>query len=254
MRDFLPELVAAPLLPLLILQGRAARKRIPRLPEAAGEAHGIAGAEDGRPPFRLLAIGESPVAGVGVQTHAQAITCCLANALADWLGRPVAWRACGRNGATVREAHAALLPDVPAQPVDLAMVAFGVNDTTAFRSPRAWRADMTALLDALEERCSPGLTILAGVPPMAHFPSLPQPLRGVLGLKSATLDRVLRELAARRRGTLHVPLALDPGMPELMAEDGYHPSAAGCAAWAAHVLRACHAHLCPQALAPLAGS
>ncbi len=250
MRDLLPELIALPLLPLLIAQGRAARRRIPRLPEATGASFGVAGGDGRGAPFRLLAIGESPVAGVGVQTQAQTITACLAEALAVQLGRPVAWRAYGRNGATVRDAVDGLLACVPRQPVDLALVAFGVNDSTTFRMPRAWRNDMCSLLDALATRCNPALIVLAGVPPMGHFTSLPQPLRGVLGLKASVLDRSLHTLASSRPGTLHVPLELDPRLPELMAEDGYHPSAAGCRIWAGQLLKASRERMQEYALAP----
>lgn len=233
MRDYLAELIAVSLLPLLLIQGRHARRRTPRLPDASGACTGMAGSGQDQPPLRLLALGESPVAGVGVQTHPQAITACLADALASQLQRPVEWRACGRNGCTVRQACSELLTEVPAQPVDVAMVAFGVNDTTAFRPVVAWQRDVAHLLDALQERCRPRLILLSGVPPVGAFPALPQPLRAVLGLKAAALDRALAGLALARDRTLHVPLLLDTRDPLLMAHDGYHPSAAGCVAWAA---------------------
>lgn len=243
MRDYLPELVALPLLPLLIAQGRRTRSITPRLPDAAGARSGLAAGAGTAKPFSLLTLGESPVAGVGVETHEQAITGCLARALAKRLGCPVGWQAYGRNGATVREAREELLPAIPGQPVDLALVAFGVNDTTAFRPVGAWRSDMAALLDALEVRCRPRLIVLSGVPPVGRFPALPQPLRAVLGLKAAVLDRALMMLAETRRDTLYVPLTLDTGSPGLMASDGYHPSAAGCAAWAEILTQASAAHI-----------
>lgn len=232
MRRFLPELVALPLLPLLIAQGKYTRRVTPRLPEAAGPDEGITDAAHGAPPFSLLALGESPVAGVGVGTHAEAITGQLAQAVSVRLQRAVSWRACGRNGVTAHEALQCLVPRIPQQPVDLALVAFGVNDTTAFRSVAAWRRDLMQVLHALDARCAPRLVILSGVPPLAHFPALPQPLRWVMGMKAQVLDAAARELAAHLPRTLYVPLALDPHERGMMASDGYHPSAAGCAAWA----------------------
>lgn len=231
MRNYLPELIALPLLPLLLLQGRRTRRITPRLPEAGGATSGMVDNGSAREPLKLLTFGESPVAGVGVRTHHEGITGCLATALAAQLQRPVAWQACGKNGATVREAMS-LLPLVPPEPVDLALVAFGVNDTTAFRPVRQWRSDMRGLLDSLEARCRPALILVSGVPPIGLFPALPQPLRAVLGVKASALDRALTELAESRARTLHVPLRLDTRDPTLMAHDGYHPSAAGCLAWA----------------------
>lgn len=231
MRRWLPELIALPLLPLLTVQGRRVRRRTPRLPEAAGPVSGICGAHYPGVALRLLAVGESPVAGVGVDTHEQAITAVLANTLSRRLEKPVRWRACGLNGITVAQAQAGLLPLVPAEPVDLLLVAFGVNDSTSFHSSGRWQADLALLLHSLQQRCQPRLVLLSGVPPMGRFPSLPQPLRWVLGLKAAALDATAASLAAATPGVLHVPMRLDTAMPGLMASDRYHPSAAGCAAW-----------------------
>jgi lysophospholipase L1-like esterase len=243
MRRFLPELIALPLLPLLMAQGRYTRRVTPRLPEAAGPAHGTAGAAHGGQALSLLALGESPVAGVGVERQDQAITGQLAQALAQRLQRPVAWRAYGRNGSTVRQALEHLLPQLPTEPVDIALVAFGVNDTTAFRPVARWHADLGDLLTALEARCQPRLILLSGVPPMAHFPALPQPLRWTMGQKARALDGAVRELAQQRARVRYVALELDYRDRALMASDGFHPSALGYAAWAGELVEAavrCH--------------
>ncbi|MYN02242.1 SGNH/GDSL hydrolase family protein [Pseudoduganella sp. DS3] len=226
-------MLALPLLPLLMLQGRRTRARTPRLPEAPGARHGVlVGAAPGAP-LRVLGLGESPVAGVGVARQEQAITAQFARALARRTGRAVQWRACGRNGATVRDALAQLLPQVPPEPVDVLLVAFGVNDTVAFRPVGAWQRDVLALLEHLRARCQPRLVLLSGVPPMREFPALPRPLRWVLGLKAAALDRGLAALAREHAWLYHVPLVLDSrNDAALAAEDGYHPSAKGCEVWA----------------------
>lgn len=232
MRRYLPELVALPMLPFLIAQGRHTRKVTPRLPEAGGPVEGVAGVSQSGMPLSLLTLGESPVAGVGVATHEEAITGQLAQALASRLQRPVNWRACGKNGVTAREALELVMPLIPERQVDIALVAFGVNDTTAFRPVSRWRRDLRDVLQALEQRCRPGVVLLSGVPPVSHFPALPQPLRWVMGLKAAVLDRAARELAGEYAHIHYVPLALDTRDQTMMAPDGYHPSAKGCTAWA----------------------
>lgn len=243
MRRFLPELVAFPLLPFLVAQGRHTRRVTPRLPEAGGPTTGLAGAHYLGQPLSILTLGESPVAGVGVAMHEEAITGQLAQALSARLQCPVAWRAHGKNGITAREALEQVLPGVPHEPVDIALVAFGVNDTTAFRPVSAWRRDLHNVLEALEARCRPQLAIVSGVPPVAHFPALPQPLRWVLGMKARALDIAVRELVPMRPRSAYVPLELNPKDAGMMAEDGYHPSAAGCAAWAQVLAGACAAKL-----------
>lgn len=239
MRRFLPELIALPLLPFLVAQGKRTRRITPRLPEAGGPSSGLAGAHCQGRPLSIVTLGESPVAGVGVATHEEAITGQLAQALSARLQRPVAWRACGKNGITAREALEQVLPQVPQEEIDIAVVAFGVNDTTAFRSVSAWRRDLRDVLRALEARCRPQLVIVSGVPLVSHFPALPQPLRWVLGMKASVLDRAVRELVSQLPRTAYVPLVLSPRDSGMMAEDGYHPSAAGCAAWAQVLAEAC---------------
>lgn len=232
MRRFLPELVALPLLPFLLAQGRHTRKVTPRLPEAGGPTAGVAGHGQSGAQLSLLTVGESPIAGVGVDSHEQAITGRLADALAQRLHRPVAWRACGKNGVTARDALEQLVPEIPVEAVDVALVAFGVNDTTAFRPLSLWRRDLGNVLKAVQTKCSPRCVIVSGVPPVAHFPALPQPLRWVMGLKAQALDGAARELAQASPHTLYVPLLLDTRDRSMMARDGYHPSAKGCEAWA----------------------
>lgn len=243
MRRILPELVAFPLLPFLIAQGRRTRRLTPRLPEAGGPTSGLAGAHRSGAVLSVLTLGESPVAGVGVSTHEEAITGQLALALSSRLQRPVAWRACGRNGITAREALEQVLPGVPQEPVDIVLVAFGVNDTTAFRPVSAWKRDLGNVLTAVAARCQPQLVIVSGVPPVGHFPALPQPLRWVLGMKARALDAAARELVLTLPRVAYVPLALNPRDADMMAEDGYHPSASGCTAWAQVLADACAADL-----------
>lgn len=253
MRRLLPELIALPLLPLLMAQGRRTRARTPRLPEAAGERAGIAlpglsgGAADAdntaaeakpapdesRAALKLVGVGESPVAGVGVAVQEQAITAQLASLLAVRTSRPVQWRAVGRNGATVRDALDWLVEQVPPEPVDILLLAFGINDTVGFRRVGAWQQDVLALLKQLRARCAPQVVLLSGVPPMRDFPALPHPLRWVLGLKAAALDRGLQALAREQAWLHHIPILLDVRSDAtLCADDGYHPSAEGCRAWA----------------------
>lgn len=241
-RRWFPEIIATPLLPLLILQGRRTRRITPRLPEAAGPRDGIAGTQHGTGALTLIAIGESPVAGVGVATQQEAITAQLAEILSHDVQRPVQWRAIGRNGVTAREAHQLLLSKVAQQPTDIVFVAFGVNDTTAFRPVGQWRNDIRSLLEAIDRRCMPGMILLSGVPPMAHFPALPQPLRWVMGLKAAALDAAVRDIANTmpqlHARLLHVPVAIDPADSSVMASDGYHASAKGCRVWAGLIAEA----------------
>ncbi|WP_053195405.1 SGNH/GDSL hydrolase family protein [Herbaspirillum hiltneri] len=246
MRRWLPELLALPLLPWLLVQGKRTRRITPRLPEADGAREGWctpADADDAAPVV-LIAIGESPVAGVGVECQEQAVTAQFARELADALQRPVRWCAFGKNGATVADARQDLLPQLAqmAMPQErelrIVLVAFGVNDSTAFHSTGRYRRDLEALTRALQQQLSPRLLIISGAPPLHLFPALPQPLRQVLGMKAAALSRTAQQLASALQRAIYVPVRSDARDRSLMARDGYHPSAAGARLWAQQLAQA----------------
>ncbi len=232
-------MLAIPLYPLLIWQGRRLRKSIPKLSVASGSCHGLHQPE--RPTeklFRLICIGESPVAGIGVEYQDQAVTSQLAQKIAVKFNTNVAWQAMGENGADLSFALSSLLPRLAADqlPVDLVIIAFGINDTTSFRSVKRFSQELQMILDVLAQKLSPATILVSGVPPIHLFPSLPQPLRLVLGLKAAAFDQAIATAATINSRALYVPMQLNVLDRSLMASDGYHPSALGSQLWAAQLL------------------
>lgn len=215
-------------LPLTLPQALYTRRTALRLPPAAGAQRGVAGCASGREPLRLLLIGESTVAGVGVEAQESALAGCLAQALAQRLGRPVAWRACGENGITAGQACQNLLPLALAEPADLVLLVFGVNDTTHLSSLSAWRSALRQLCRELGAQGAQ--VVFTGVPPIQHFSALPWLLRRLLGWRALLLDETLAEIS-REEGAAHVRLGLNCS-PEYLARDGYHPSALGYRVWA----------------------
>ena len=186
------------------------------LPEAAGARSGVSG--DG-PALRLLVLGDSSAAGVGVETQSEA----LAGHLVDRL-KPhfrVTWAVEAQTGAPTRST----LDDVanrPATACDVAVVALGVNDVTRFVSPGALKTRNTRLLEWLQIECGARLVYVSGIPPLGSFPLLPAPLRGVLGRHADRLDRMLRGAVPQRPGCRYVGFDM-PLDPSLMARDGFHP-------------------------------
>jgi lysophospholipase L1-like esterase len=223
-------LLLAPLaLPLAIHTRRTAL----RLPLAQGPQAGVAGADKTGEPLRLLVLGESTVAGVGVSDTHAALAAQLAEALAARSQRPVSWRACGENGVTVEEARSRLLPQVLDQPFDLALLVFGVNDTTHLTSIRRWAAAQAAMAEALQAMGAQ--VVFSAVPPLQHFSALPSLLRHLLGGRGALLDAALKR-EADTLGFRHLPIELEFS-PAFLAEDGYHPSALGYRVWAQNLAK-----------------
>lgn len=239
MRHALWWLAALALAPLALPLAVHTRRTALRLPPAAGDVRGLAGAAWPGEPLRLLLIGESTVAGVGVERLDQALAACLAEALAERLQRPVRWHACGENGITAGQACERLLPDVLGEPADLALLVFGVNDTTHLTSSRRWQAALRDMAAGLRAR---GMAVaFSAVPPLRHFRALPWLLRQLLGWRASLLDRELRAVAqAQQAQYCALSLTFEA---HYLAEDGYHPSALGYRAWAQGVAE-CLAKVC----------
>ncbi|MCG8391668.1 MAG: SGNH/GDSL hydrolase family protein [Pseudomonadales bacterium] len=207
------------LAPLLVWQGKRLRRTTPRLPEASGQHHGQHG--DGKPALRLLVIGESTAAGVGVAHHQQGLASQLARQLQQQSRRTIGWYSHGINGIRLQGLldnlkHTAL----PA--ADVILLSMGVNDTTGLTPRRHFRQQLLAMSAQL-----PGPLYLISVPPMHRFTALPSPLRQLLGWRARQLDAIQQQLAHKHPDAfiyLSYPTINDPA---LLAEDGYHPGAEG---------------------------
>ncbi|HMM68620.1 MAG TPA: SGNH/GDSL hydrolase family protein, partial [Dokdonella sp.] len=177
------------LLPFVSVQALRVRRNAPRLAPASGPSSGRVGSGAA---FRLLAIGDSIIAGVGASSLDKALVGRAAEALAGALGRAVEWHAVGRSGIDSGGVLGELMGELPAAPVDAFLVSVGVNDVTSLRRSSTWERNLSALLQALADH-SPGAVIaFAGMPPLHGFPLLPQPLRALIGFRGETLDRISR--------------------------------------------------------------
>jgi lysophospholipase L1-like esterase len=215
------------LLPLVLAQAVATRRRVPNLPPAGPPHRGLVPGVGQM--IRLLAVGESTVSGVGLASGEESVAATTARALARMTGRPIAWRAEGLSGATVRDARERLLPGISPEPADLVVVAFGVNDATAYRSPATFADDLAELVMAVRSRVGDAAVVVGGVAPLNCFPALPWPLRDILGWRSLALQAAADQLAERlpRVVVERIP-ALEP---DLFASDGFHPNQRAHTIW-----------------------
>lgn len=211
--------------PLLVAQALYARATVPQLPEAAGERAGLAGDEHAAPPLSLLVAGDSSAAGVGVAHQHEALAQPLARTLAQATRRPVRWRLVARSGLTTAQTHALLREHAAAGEsleTDFALVVTGVNDIVEQVPSQRAVAARAALANWLRNACGVRHVAFAPLPPVHHFPGLPQPLRWVAGTDARRHDRAMAEWAATRGDVTYVPLQLQLDR-DVMAIDGFHP-------------------------------
>ncbi|MBW0147994.1 SGNH/GDSL hydrolase family protein [Marinobacter arenosus] len=217
--------------PILIGQGHYVRRITPRLPEPEGEREGVTGHG---PELRLLIVGDSAAAGVGVTNQSEALAGCLAAQLGQRFR--LHWRLIAETGRTSGDVLRALVQE-PESRFDVVLVSIGVNDVTGRTRDRPWLKHLDELSGQLADRFSAQLVLFTAIPPMHLFPALPQPLRWYLGLRARQLNGLLEDFCRHRAGTrfLSVGFPLEPGF---MAADGFHPGANAYRIWAEHSARA----------------
>ncbi|MDJ0831681.1 MAG: SGNH/GDSL hydrolase family protein [Desulfobacterales bacterium] len=217
-------LIVGGLFPLLICQAIWVRMTVPKLAEAKGPREGIAGRGA---PLRILVVGDSSAAGVGVSKQTKALVGQLVSLLTGDFN--VYWKLIATTGWTTAELRR-ILKTVPSIPYDVVLTASGVNDITSRHSVAACLIEQIQLVELLRERFAVQHIIISGLPPVHRFPSLPQPLRWYLGVRAKRLDTAIRTWAGGQPDCEHIPMNF-PLDPDDMALDGFHPGAGIYALW-----------------------
>ncbi|MGM0524612.1 MAG: SGNH/GDSL hydrolase family protein [Pseudomonadota bacterium] len=215
------------LAPWLIVQGKRVHRSTLRLPEAEGEKRGSCGTGTG---FNLLLIGDSAAAGVGCKTQDEALAGQLAGLLSkhhqvNWQLVAQSSRTCAGVLDMVRNTELSL------PSIDAVVISVGVNDVTKRTSYRQWQRDLNELTGYLRDKLGTAQIIYTGLPPMHHFPALPQPLRWFIGQQARQLDKLLARHCLTNENVHYLKLDL-PFSAKYMARDGFHPNPTAAKIWA----------------------
>ncbi|WP_028955992.1 SGNH/GDSL hydrolase family protein [Sulfitobacter sp. 20_GPM-1509m] len=214
------------LLPVLAAQGLWVRARVPRLPEADGPRRGRLGSGA---PLRVLILGDSSAAGVGVAMQDDALSGQLAARLGST--REVTWDLRARSGATTAQVLAEVQSAADLGRFDVAVVGLGVNDCKNGVPLARWVAQSCTLYDLLRTKCGVRLICASALPPMGDLPALPRPLSTVMAARAAVFDAALIGMVDQMPDLRRVrpDIAITA---QVMAADGFHPGPLVYAAWA----------------------
>jgi len=216
--------------PVLLLQSRHLRKTALRLPEAAGPREGSIPASKPARPVRLLFVGDSSAAGVGVERQEQALALQTSELLSARLDVPVEWKLLAKSGVNTQQALK-LLPRSLLKPVDVLITALGTNDVTSQRSASQFLADYKTLVNRVRQQYNDLAVVITGLPPLRILPAAPHPLRWYLGKYAASLDIRLKRWVQSETGFRYVSLDW-AAVPEDMAKDRFHPGLGQYRHWA----------------------
>jgi lysophospholipase L1-like esterase len=213
------------LAPIIVPQGIWTNLRVPTLPEPQGARQG----ETGKGPrLRLLIVGDSAAAGVGVSRQEDAL---LGQVVSRLSARyRVEFDLQAKTGFTTADILRRL-EDMPARACDVALTSLGVNDVLALTARATWLERQRQLRQLLREKFGVRLTVISGLPPVDSFPALPQPLRWHLGSRATEFNAAITEAVAAEPDArlINLRFEADAGM---MASDGFHPGEPIYAEWA----------------------
>jgi lysophospholipase L1-like esterase len=186
------------------------------------------------PPWRLVALGDSSIAGVGADRLEGCLAVQIGQQVADATGRLVHVRALGVSGARTADVTATQVPVLDADdPPDAVIVVVGMNDIVHVTSPWAYHravrhlhTELRAVLDAPVIVCS--------MPEIRALTIVGHPLRDVAVAYGRMLGWIQRRVVLPLADVAFVdarrsagPIFLD--LPEAVSVDGFHPSSRGYA-------------------------
>jgi lysophospholipase L1-like esterase len=184
-----------PVLPVLALQGRRLKKAVPMLPGATKNITGSYGSASKE--LNIITLGESAMAGVGVDDHFEGITGQLAKTLSEHTGKKVNWQVMAKSGYTAKKVAKRLAIHLPESRIDFIVIGLGANDTFELNSPISWLNDFRNLIKTIRKYQPNCPIIISQLPPVGEFPAFPSLMKHVFGTlvewNCAVLNTLLKE-------------------------------------------------------------
>lgn len=226
-------IISIPLLPLLYFQGKNMRKRIPKLPEAKQPA-GVVNNHFNET-INLLSIGESTIAGVGVEYHQNGFTGALAETLSKKLKRNVQWKVYAKSGYTVKHVCTKIIPKIKERSFDMIVIGMGGNDAFTLNSPKKWISDIDRLVNLLQNNYPATPIFFTNMPPIKEFPAFTKSIRFVIGNLVEILGQELHSFTKNKEAVFYcnemISLkkwneknSLESNNASIYFSDGMHPS------------------------------
>ncbi len=230
---------ALPFLPYMFFQGYNIRKKTPKLLPPT-DMTGTIG--KGHPPFRLLTVGESTIAGIGVKTHREGITGYLSAFLSEHLQREVRWEVFAKSGLTSKGILEKLQSEPIQHPPDLIVIGTGANDGFRLKSPLVFREYISQVIIFLQNKFPETPIVFANMPPIRSFPAFPPLVKLFVGKTVDRYGQTLEKLIAAFPGVYfdqkkirELNWGLEGSSVNDFFSDGVHPSKLAYRLWAERI-------------------
>lgn len=239
-------LITIPLLPIMYFQGKRIRASVPSLPEAKGTEGTISSFPSSKP-LKIITLGESTIAGVGVSTHEEGFTGTFANSLAAELSTNISWKVYAKSGYTAKRVTEKLIPTITETSADLIIVGLGGNDSFTFNSPKQWGKDIDGLIITLKAKFGATPILFTSMPPIKLFPAFTSLIKFSMGNLVEILGKTLEQTIIKHNNVFYDAQKIsfenwidktDPSTEVSdFFSDGVHPSKLTYQVWAKETAR-----------------
>ena len=181
----------------MYLQGKKIRKKVPILPEAK-TPEGLY-KNDSNKTLNLITIGESTIAGVGVEAHKEGFSGILAKEIAQKNNISVNWKVYAKSGFTAKQVHKKLIKNITKNNIDIIVIGLGGNDAFTLNSPNFWISQIDKLTKKLKGRYPNTPIYFTNMPPIKEFPAFTKTIKFVIGNLVEILGEKLNKYVSKKR-------------------------------------------------------
>lgn len=233
LKYFLGVIISIPILPLLYFQGKNIRKKVPKLSEAQ-EPQGFVN-NNFNETLNIISIGESTIAGVGVDFHKNGFTGAMANSLSEKLACNIKWNVYAKSGYTVKHVCEKIIPKIKELSSDIIIVGIGGNDAFTLNSPKKWSSEIHNLINLLKKKYPKTPIFFTNMPPIKEFPAFTKSIKFVIGNLVEILGVELYHITNHKESVFYFneiitlkewskKYFLDARDSKIYFSDGVHPS------------------------------
>jgi|TARA_B110000967_G_C18891475_1_gene567676 lysophospholipase L1-like esterase len=179
LKYYLGFVVSLPLLPIMYLQGKKIRKNTPKLSEARNPQGYIKTAAEKT--LKILAIGESTIAGIGVDFHENGFIGSLAKEISEKTNSSILWRVYAKSGYTAKMVRKKIVPEIEDSNADIIVIGLGGNDAFKLNSPEIWMVNINLLIKDLKRKFPKTPIYFTNMPPIKEFPAFTKIIKFLIG-------------------------------------------------------------------------
>jgi lysophospholipase L1-like esterase len=167
-------------MPVLYFQAKKIRRNTPVLSEAKENEGRIFNPEI-KKEINVVILGESTIAGVGVEKHVDGFAGAFATELCLITSTNIRWKVHAKSGYTVKMILHKILPGVIDSKTDLVVIGIGANDAFTLNNPRKWRRDIQVLIEKIKVNSPKALIAFNNMPPIKEFPAFTPLAKFIIG-------------------------------------------------------------------------